>query len=211
MLFVWIILALVVLIAIYVLVTYIGLVSLRNRIENAWAQIDVQLKRRYDLIPNLVETVKGYAGHERDTLEAVVQARNVAMSAQGPKDQAAAENMITGALKSVFALSEAYPDLKANQNFLNLQEELTGTEGRIAYARQFYNDTVYRYNTKIQSVPSNVIANQFSFAAREYFEVDDVARGNVQVDFGKAPQVDLGGAAAPPPAAPPEPPAAPSA
>ena len=211
MLFVWIILALVVLIAIYVLVTYNGLVSLRNRIENAWAQIDVQLKRRYDLIPNLVETVKGYAGHERDTLEAVVQARNVAMSAQGPQDQAAAENMITGALKSVFALSEAYPDLKANQNFLNLQEELTGTEGRIAYARQFYNDTVYRYNTKIQSVPSNVIANQFSFAAREYFEVDDVARGNVQVDFGKAPQVDLGGAAAPPPAAPPEPPAAPSA
>jgi len=210
-LFVWIILALVVLIAIYVLVTYNGLVSLRNRIENAWAQIDVQLKRRYDLIPNLVETVKGYAGHERDTLEAVVQARNVAMSAQGPQDQAAAENMITGALKSVFALSEAYPDLKANQNFLNLQEELTGTEGRIAYARQFYNDTVYRYNTKIQSVPSNVIANQFSFAAREYFEVDDVARGNVQVDFGKAPQVDLGGAAAPPPAAPPEPPAAPSA
>ena len=153
MLFVWIILALVVLLVIYVLVTYNGLVSLRNRIENAWAQIDVQLKRRYDLIPNLVETVKGYAAHERDTLEAVIQARNMAMTAQGPQDQAAAENMITGALKSVFALSEAYPDLKANQNFLNLQEELTGTEGRIAYARQFYNDTVYNYNTKIQSVP----------------------------------------------------------
>ena len=138
------------------LVTYNGLVSMRNRIENAWAQIDVQLKRRYDLIPNLVETVKGYASHERETLEAVIQARNMAMAAQGPQDQAAAENMITGALKSVFALSEAYPDLKANQNFLNLQEELTGTEGRIAYARQFYNDTVYRYNTKIQSVPSNI-------------------------------------------------------
>jgi LemA protein len=197
-LFVWIILAVVVLVAIYALLTYNGLVSLRNRIENAWAQIDVQLKRRYDLIPNLVETVKGYAAHERGTLEAVIQARNVAMTAQGPQDQAAAENMITGALKSVFALSEAYPDLKANQNFLSLQEELTGTEGRIAYARQFYNDTVYRYNTKIQSVPSNVIAKQFSFAQREYFEVDDAARGNVEVDFGAN-------------AAPPAPPAAPPA
>ena len=197
MLFVWIIVALVVLLAIYALVTYNGLVSMRNRIENAWAQIDVQLKRRYDLIPNLVETVKGYAAHERGTLEAVVQARNVAMAAQGPQDQAAAENMITGALKSVFALSEAYPDLKANQNFLNLQEELTGTEGRIAYARQFYNDTVYRYNTKIQSVPSNVIAKQFKFAEREYFEVDDAARGSVQVDFGATPPPSA------PPAAPP--------
>ncbi len=187
MLFVWIILGLVVLIGIYFLVTYNGLVSLRNRIENAWAQIDVQLKRRYDLIPNLVETVKGYAAHERETLEEVIQARNMAMAAQGPQDQAAAENMITGALKSVFALSEAYPDLKANVNFLNLQEELTGTEGRIAYARQFYNDTVVRYNTKIQSVPSNIVANQFNFNEREYFEVDDAARGNVAVDFGNAP------------------------
>jgi LemA protein len=186
-LFVWIIVAVVVLAAIYALVTYNGLVSMRNKIENAWAQIDVQLKRRYDLIPNLVETVKGYAAHERETLEAVVQARNTAMSAQGPHDQAEAENLITGALKSVFALSEAYPDLKANQNFLNLQEELTGTEGRIAYARQFYNDSVFRYNTKIQSVPSNVIAKQFRFAEREYFEVDDAARGNVQVDFGATP------------------------
>jgi LemA protein len=205
-LFVWIILALVVVAAIYALVTYNGLVSMRNRIENAWAQIDVQLKRRYDLIPNLVETVKGYASHERETLEEVVQARNMAMAAQGPHDQAAAENMITGALKSVFALSEAYPDLKANQNFLNLQEELTGTEGRIAYARQFYNDTVYSYNTKIQSVPSNVIAKQFHFAEREYFEVDDASRGNVEVDFDTAPSVDLGE-----PTPPPAPPAAPSA
>lgn len=209
MLFVWIILGLLVLVAIYVLVTYNGLVGMRNRIENAWAQIDVQLKRRYDLIPNLVETVKGYAAHERDTLEAVIQARNVAMAAEGPQDQAAAENMITGALKSVFALSEAYPDLKANQSFLNLQEELTGTEGRIAYARQFYNDTVYRYNTKIQSVPSNIVANQFSFSEREYFEVDDTARGNVQVDFGSTPQVDLG-AGTPPPAAPSAPAAPPA-
>ena len=167
----------------------------------------MQLKRRYDLIPNLVETVKGYASHERGTLEAVVQARNMAMNAQGPQEQAEAENMITGALKSVFALQEAYPDLKANENFLNLQEELTGTEGRIAYARQFYNDSVYGYNTKIQSVPSNIIANQFSFDEREYFEVDEPSRGNVEVDFDTAPAVDLGGP--PPAAAPAEPPAAP--
>jgi LemA protein len=201
-LFVWIIVLVVVVVVGYVGLTYNGLVSLRNRIENAWAQIDVQLKRRYDLIPNLVETVKGYAAHERGTLEAVVQARNMAMAAQGPKDQAAAENMITGALKSVFALSEAYPDLKANQNFLNLQEELTGTEGRIAYARQFYNDSVYRYNTKIQSVPANIIAGRFRFASREYFEVDDTSRGAVEVDFGNAPKVDLGGGPTPPPAPP---------
>ena len=204
MIIVWIILAVVVVVVVYVIVTYNGLVALRNRIENAWAQIDVQLKRRYDLIPNLVETVKGYAAHERDTLEKVVQARNMAMAAQGPHDQAAAENMITGALKSVFALSEAYPDLKANASFLNLQEELTGTEGRIAYARQFYNDTVFRYNTKIQTFPANTIAGQFDFTEREYFEVDDAARGNVAVDFAAAPEVDLG---APP--APPAPPTAP--
>ena len=207
MLIVWILVILVVIVIGYVVIAYNGLVSMRNRIENAWAQIDVQLKRRYDLIPNLVETVKGYAAHERETLENVVRARNMAMSAQGPQDQAAAENMITGALKSVFALSEAYPDLKANQNFLNLQEELTGTEGRIAYARQFYNDSVYSYNTKIQSVPSNLIANQFRFNAREYFEVDEASRDNIQVDFGNAPQVDLGGT--PPPAAPPATPPAP--
>jgi LemA protein len=207
-LIVWILLAIVVVIGLYVMVTYNGLVSLRNKIENAWAQIDVQLKRRYDLIPNLVETVKGYAAHERETLEAVVQARNMAMSASGPQEQAQAENMISGALKSIFALSEAYPDLKANQNFLNLQEELTGTEGRIAYARQYYNDSVYRYNTKIQSFPSNVLAKQFRFSEREYFEVDDQARGPVAVDFGAAPTVDLG--AAEPPAPPQEPPATPT-
>ncbi|CAN5243419.1 LemA family protein [soil metagenome] len=164
-------------------VMYNGLVTLRNRIENAWAQIDVQLKRRYDLIPNLVETVKGYAKHERETLESVIQARNMAMSASGPAEQAQAENMITGALKSLFALSEAYPDLKANENFLNLQEELSGTEGRIAYARQFYNDTVYKYNTKIQKFPTVFLAGMFRFNEREYFEADDEARGPVQVSF----------------------------
>jgi LemA protein len=178
-----IILVIVVLIGLYVVFSYNGLVSLRNRIENAWAQIDVQLKRRYDLIPNLVETVKGYASHERETLDAVIEARNVGMNATGPHDQAEAENQITGALKSLFALSEAYPDLKANQNFAQLQEELTGTEGRIAYARQFYNDTVYRYNTKIQSFPSNVLANAFRFSEREYFEADDESRGPTQVQF----------------------------
>ena len=178
-----IILVVVVLIGLYVVFSYNGLVSLRNRIENAWAQIDVQLKRRYDLIPNLVETVKGYAAHERETLDAVIEARNPGMNAAGPHDQAEAENQITGALKSLFALSEAYPDLKANQNFAQLQEELTGTEGRIAYARQFYNDTVYRYNTKIQSFPSNVLANAFRFSEREYFEADDESRGPTQIQF----------------------------
>jgi LemA protein len=178
-----VVIALVVLLALYVIVTYNGLVSLRNRIENAWAQIDVQLTRRYDLIPNLVETVKGYAAHERETLDAVIQARNAGMAAQSPHDKAAAENQITGALKSLFALSEAYPDLKANQNFAQLQEELTGTEGRIAYARQFYNDTVYRYNTKIQSFPGNVLAGIFRFQEREYFQADDESRGPTQVRF----------------------------
>ena len=144
-----VVVALVVLVLLYVIVTYNGLVRLRNRIQNAWAQIDVQLRRRYDLIPNLVETVKGYAAHEKSTLEAVTQARANAINAQGPVDQARAENMISDALKSLFAVSEAYPDLKANQNFLALQEELSGTEGRISYARQYYNDAVLRLNTKI--------------------------------------------------------------
>jgi LemA protein len=168
---------------IYVLVLYTGLVNMRNRIEAAWAQIDVQLKRRYDLIPNLVETVKGYAAHERETLEAVTQARNMAVSAEGPQQQAQAENMLTGALKSLFAVSEAYPDLKANQNFLELQEELTSTEDRIAYSRQFYNDMVRSYNTKIQQFPAVVIAGMFNFTEREYFEADDESRGPVTVDF----------------------------
>ena len=182
-----VILVIVVIVVLLFIGAFNGLVRLRNRVDNAWAQIDVQLKRRYDLIPNLVETVKGYAAHERQTLEAVIQARNMAMSAQGPAQQAQAENMITGALKSLFALSEAYPDLKANQNFLNLQEELTGTEGRIAYARQFYNDTVQRYNTKIQTFPTVVIAGMFHFTAREYFEVEETARDAVHVSFDSTP------------------------
>jgi LemA protein len=195
-----IILAIIVVLVIFVISLYNGLVKLRNRIDNAWAQIDVQLKRRYDLIPNLVETVKGYAAHEAGTLEKVIQARNMAMSAQGPKDQAQAENVLSGALKSIFALSEAYPDLKANQNFLNLQEELTGTEGKIAYARQFYNDTVYKYNTKIQSFPAVVIAGMLRFNTREYFEAEEGERENVHVSFSDAPSVASTPA---PPAAPP--------
>ncbi len=143
----------------------------------------MQLKRRYDLVPNLVETVKGYAAHEKETLDAVIRARNATGAASGPADQAQAENMMTSALRQVFALSEAYPDLKANQSFLQLQEEITGTEGRISYARQFYNDTVLRYNTKIQTFPAVVIANAMQFREREYFEADDASRGPVQVQF----------------------------
>jgi LemA protein len=172
-----------VVIALVVIAMYNGLVSLRNKVEAAWAQIDVQLTRRFELIPNLVETVKGYAAHEKETLDAVITARNSAMAAQGPADKAAADNLLTGALKSVFALSEAYPDLKANQNFLSLQETLTATEDKIAYARQFYNDTVNRYNTKIQSFPSSVLANAFHFSEREYFEAGGEARGPVAVQF----------------------------
>jgi len=178
-----ILIALVVVLALYVVVTYNGLVRLRNRIQNAWAQIDVQLRRRYDLIPNLVETVKGYAAHEKGTFQAVTEARANAINAQGPAAQAQAENMISGALKSLFAVSEAYPDLKANQNFLSLQEELSGTEGRIAYARQYYNDAVLRLNTKIQSFPSNLLAGMFGFKEHEYFEADDTSRGPVSVQF----------------------------
>jgi LemA protein len=178
-----IVIAVVVVVGVVLVVLYNRLVSLRNRIESAWAQIDVQLHRRHDLIPNLVETVKGYAAHERDTLDAVITARNSAMSASGPRQQAQSENMLTGALRSIFALSEAYPDLKANQNFLNLQEELSATEGRIAYARQFYNDTVFRYNTKIESFPSILIAKRMGFREREYFEADDDARGPIDVKF----------------------------
>ncbi|WP_334143108.1 LemA family protein [Rhabdothermincola sp.] len=183
MLIALILLGIVVLLVIIVIALYNSLVRLRNRIDAAWAQIDVQLKRRYDLIPNLVETVKGYAAHERETLEKVTQARNMAVAAEGPHQQAEAENVLTGALKSLFAVSEAYPDLKANENFLALQEELTGTEGRIAYARQYYNDQVYKYNTKIQTFPALLIAGPFRFTEREFFEADDESRGPVSVSF----------------------------
>jgi len=180
-----VLLAIVVLAVVLFVGSYNGLVRLRNRIDAAWAQIDVQLKRRFDLIPNLVETVKGYAAHEKETFEGVTQARANAINAQsqGPAAAAQADNVLTGALKSLFAVAEAYPDLKANQNFLELQEELTATEDKVSYARQFYNDTVRGYNTKIQSIPANVIAGLFHFEKREYFEADDESRGPVQVSF----------------------------
>ena len=178
-----IVIVILVVLGLIVMSLYNGLVGLRNKVEAAWAQIDVQLTRRSELIPNLVETVKGYASHEKETLDAVIQARNQAQAATTPGDAAAADNVLTGALKSVFALAEAYPDLKANQNFLNLQETLTGTEDKIAYARQFYNDTVNRYNTKIQSVPSSILAGMFHFTEREYFEAGGTARGPVNVSF----------------------------
>jgi LemA protein len=156
---------------------------LRNRVEAAWAQIDVQLKRRWDLIPNLVETVKGYAAHERETFERVIAARNAATTASGPAQAAQSDNILTGALRQLFAVAEAYPDLKANTNFLQLQEELTGTEGRIAYARHYYNDSVQKFNTKIQVVPASIIANMFGFKEKEYFEPEQEARATPHVQF----------------------------
>src|SRR5213594_2961099 len=161
-----IVLAVVVVAAIAV---YNGLVRLRVQADNAWADIDVQLKRRHDLVPNLVETVKGYAGHERGTLEAVVQARNAAMSAQGPAQKAEAENMLSGALRQLFALSEAYPNLKANSNFQELQVELTDLENKIAASRRFFNNAVQEYNTGIQQFPAALFASMFGFAPHEYF------------------------------------------
>ena len=178
-------LAVVGLLLLFLILTYNRLVKLRNRIDAAWSQIDVQLRRRHDLIPNLVETVKGYAAHERETLEAVVAARRNAVEATGVEQQAQAENMLTGALRQLFALSEAYPDLKANQNFLALQEELTGTEGRIAFSRQFYNEQTLAYDNARESFPTNIVAGVFNFEAREYFETEESSREPVRVDFGQ--------------------------
>ena len=185
MLWLIILIVVVVLVALFLLFLYNGLIGKKNKVDNAWSQIDVQLKRRHDLIPNLVETVKGYAAHERGTLDAVVQARNAAVTAtgQGPAAAAQAENAVTGALRQLFALSEAYPDLKANQNFLSLQEELSATEGRVAYARQFYNDSVLTYNTGIQTFPAALIARRMHFGPREYFEADDGSREVPSVSF----------------------------
>lgn len=163
---------------------YNRLVRKRIRCEEAWSQIDVQLKRRHDLIPNLVETVKGYAAHEKETLERVIQARNAAVGAEGVQQQAEAENMLTGALRQLFALSESYPDLKANENFLRLQEELTGTENRIAFARQHYNSSVTIYNTATEMFPSSMVAGMFGFRKRDFFEIEDPAeREAPQVQF----------------------------
>ncbi len=169
----WIALGVLVVLIIAIIALYNGLVRLRNEVKNAWAQIDVQLKRRYDLIPNLVETVKGYAKHERETFEAVTNARTIAqkMSDAGAQARGKAEGELTSALMRLLAVAEAYPDLKANQNFLNLQEELTSTENKISFSRQFYNDSVLRYNNQTQVFPSNVIAGMFGFKGSEFFEV----------------------------------------
>jgi LemA protein len=179
-----IVLIIVVVLAAYLISAYNGLIRRRNQIENAWSQIDVQLKRRLNLIPNLVETVKGYAAHEKDTLDAVIRARNAAVAAPDtPAAQAQAENALTGTLRQLFALGEAYPDLKANTNFLALQEELTATEGRVAYARQFYNDSVLGYNNKLQQFPTMYFAKMLKFERREYFEADEAARSTPTVEF----------------------------
>ena len=170
----------------YVVMTYNAFVALSNQINNAWAQIDVQLRRRYDLIPNLVNTVKGYAKHEKETFENVTKARTMmgtAMEGGNVKDKAAANNMLTQTLKSLFAVAENYPELKANENFKMLQEELSGTESKIAYARQFYNDNVMSFNNKVQFFPSNILAPMFGFKAREYFETEEAAKGPVKVEF----------------------------
>ncbi len=167
----------------YGVVTFNRLVSLLNRVQEAWAQIDVQLRRRYDLIPNLVNTVKGYAEHERAIFERVAEARNAAISAQGVGEQAQAENMLTQALRQLFAVVENYPNLKANENFLALQEELTATEGRIAFARQFYNENVRSWNTIIAQFPPMIVAKMRGDQPKEYFEIEEAAAGPVQVQF----------------------------
>ena len=174
----WVIIGIVVIILAIVAGTYNGLVGLRNQVKNSWAQIDVQLKRRYDLIPNLVETVKGYMKHERETLEAVTNARNLAQqgASAGAGERGKLEGGLTAALSRLLAVAENYPDLKANQNFLALQEELTSTENKISFSRQYYNDSVLRFNNKTQMFPSNIIAGMFGFKAGEFFEVTEEAQ-----------------------------------
>ena len=180
---VWIVLGIVLLVLLYGVLAYNHLVRLRVNVDNAWSQIDVQLRRRYDLIPNLIESVKGYAAHEREVFEDVTKARADAQAASGVADQAQAENQVTRSIRQLLAVAENYPDLKASQNFLALQEELTGTESRIAYARQFYNDQVAHLNTLVGTFPSNIMAKLGNFTPRQFFEIDDPAKGPVQVQF----------------------------
>jgi LemA protein len=187
----WIVIGVIVLLVLALVLIYNRLVRLRNRIDAAWSQIDVQLKRRYDLIPNLLETVKGYAAHERETFEAVIKARQQAVDARGIEEQAKAENFLTQTLRSLFAVAEAYPQLQANENFMALQEELTGTEGRIAFSRQFYNEQVLAYDNAIEVFPTNVVAGAFSFRSRGYFEAETASREPVRVDFSDMPRTDV--------------------
>jgi LemA protein len=183
MIVIWVLLGILAILIIGFVVLYNSLVRLRNQVKNSFAQIDVQLKRRSDLIPNLVETVKGYMKHEKETLENITKARSAVMGAQTVKDKAKANNMLTDTLKSLFAVSENYPDLKANQNFMQLQEEITGTENKISYSRQHYNDMVMVFNTKIQSFPNNLLVGIFGFKEEESFEATAEERKNVKVQF----------------------------
>ncbi|MCD6149607.1 LemA family protein [bacterium] len=178
-----IILAVLAVIVIWIIAVYNGLIKLKNRVDEAWSDIDVQLKRRYNLIPNLVSAVKGYATHERELFEKVTQARTAAMGAQTPGEKEKAENMLTGTLKSLFAVAENYPDLKANQNFLELQRELSDTENKIQASRRFYNGNVRDFNTKIQIFPNNIIAGMLKFTQREFFEAEGEEKENVKVEF----------------------------
>ena len=181
----YIILGAIVVFLAWVALAFNSLVTLKNRSKEAWADIDVQLKRRYDLIPNLVNAVKGYASHEKETFEKITEARSAAMNSQGAKEKGKSEDMLSGALKSLFAVAESYPDLKANQNFLELQTELSDTENKVQAARRFYNGNVRDLNTKIEIFPSNVIANMFKFEKREFFELEEgsEAKENVKVNF----------------------------
>src|SRR6188768_2182844 len=180
----WIVLGVIVVLALWIVMIYNRLVAMRQRVGQAFADVDVQLKLRHDLIPNLIETVKGYAAHERGTLEEVVKARNAAIAAQGPAQQAAAENMLSGALRQLFALSEAYPDLKANQNFQQLQSELSDIENKIAASRRFFNNAVQEYNTGIQQFPASLFAGMFGFAQRTFFDL-----GETRAQLDQAPSV----------------------
>ena len=179
----WIVIGVVAFVILWIIGAYNGLVRLRNRVRDQWAQIDVQLKRRFDLIPNLVETVKGYTQHESETLENVVKARNTYLSATTPEAQMEANGELTQAISKLFALTEAYPDLKANSNFMQMQTDLKETEEKIAYARQFYNDTVLQYNNKVEVIPTNIIAGIFGFKKAAFFEAAEAERENVQVKF----------------------------
>jgi LemA protein len=214
MIWLWIVLGVVVLLLLFGVVAYNRFVSQRQQIKDAFANIDTELRRRYDLIPNLVESVRGYAQHERGTFEEVTRARAAAIEAQGPAQQAQAENVLTSALRSLFAVAENYPELRASENFQALQAELSNTEDRIQVSRRFYNANVREYNERVQSVPSTVIAGMFGFKEEEFFEIEEGDRATLE----QAPRVDFTGAAAPPatppPAAPPPPtppPAAPPA
>lgn len=175
--------AIVVLLLLFVMTTYNGLVGKRNRVDNAWGQVAVQLQRRYDLIPNLVETVKGYASHERETFERVTQARSASASASTPGEQAQADNFLTSALRQLFAVAENYPELRASENFASLQSDLTDTENKIAVSRQIYNDTVLTYNNSVQQVPSNLVAAMTGFKPRELYEAVDLAETAPDVSF----------------------------